>query len=85
LPTVEEKRQPLMTIVTSFSENHIMEAIVMLQTLIDLRYTSPIYVYFAFPSFKEHEVEGYLRHTGTTSQYPTVHNMIKQGKVNRRG
>jgi hypothetical protein len=44
-PTVAENMQPLMTIVTYFSQDHFMEGIAMLQTLIDVKYTGPIYVY----------------------------------------
>eukprot|EP00980_Cylindrotheca_fusiformis_P002149 scaffold483_cov83-Cylindrotheca_fusiformis.AAC.1 len=37
--------KPLMTIVTGFSSNHFMEGISMLQSLIDVQYTEPIYIY----------------------------------------
>eukprot|EP00980_Cylindrotheca_fusiformis_P015285 scaffold4247_cov66-Cylindrotheca_fusiformis.AAC.26 len=37
--------KPLLTIVTGFSENHLMEGIGMLQTLIDAKYSGPLYIY----------------------------------------
>eukprot|EP00980_Cylindrotheca_fusiformis_P030338 scaffold24661_cov132-Cylindrotheca_fusiformis.AAC.6 len=37
--------KPLLTIVTGFSSNHFMEGINMLQSLIDVKYSGPIYIY----------------------------------------
>eukprot|EP00980_Cylindrotheca_fusiformis_P030333 scaffold24661_cov132-Cylindrotheca_fusiformis.AAC.1 len=38
-------QKPLLTIVTGFSSDHFMEGIKMLQTLIDVKYFGPIYIY----------------------------------------
>eukprot|EP00980_Cylindrotheca_fusiformis_P001169 scaffold321_cov95-Cylindrotheca_fusiformis.AAC.10 len=43
--TTADHKPPLVTVVTGFSENHLSEGIGMLQTLIDVKYSGPLYIY----------------------------------------
>ena len=44
----EEQTRPLLTIVTGFSSNHLLEGIVMLKALIEKQFTGPVYVYYMY-------------------------------------